>query len=505
MKTILMLLLSAILYTVAFSYPSVGVVGIGALALYVIVLRRARKPFLVGWIYGSCIVGGSLLWGFGAIPLTKIGVESPLASFFIVAMVWGLTSIVLGVATGVASAVYMRLLRQVLIIDTFLFASVWVLSEVLRSLLFSLLTLAPQSLIGPHWTFGYVGYMLADTSFLYLAGIGGVYVLSGTAAILAHVASYSWKYTVIILGIVLISLVPLRAADSAYPTVRVGVMKTYEPSYFSTTPGASQERYRRLEKAVRDALSAHHKLDILLLPEDRRFTTASTDEELASLTDHVTILDSSRFEHEGGAQSRITSYSPALGKQEHYTKMLLVPEGEYLSYVYEKFFFKIGLRSLIEHFYASKAYSRGHAPEPSHVGPYTIAASICSEIYSPYIIAALAKRSQFIVNPTSHAGMHDPQLLTRQKISMSKVRAVENNRYVLQATNYGDSFVITNTGVLFARTSPHNKTEVLVVDVPLITTRTIFSYLPYASVLGALLYVLLLGRFLKFTPRRHNV
>lgn len=487
MHSLSILLLSIALYVLAFSYPRIGVLSITSLALFIYVLRRTGTPFFTGWLYGTLIVGGSLLWGFGAIPLTKLGIEDPFASFVIVTMVWGLASVVLGVATGAASALYIHLLRQSLVVNTLLFASIWILSEILRSLLFSVLTVAPQSLIGPHWTFGYAGYMLADTAFVHLADIGGVYLLSGIVVALAYIAAHSWKHAVAVASIALLSLAPLPLANTNHLTASVGVLKTYEPSYSSTTNEASQERRVRLEDAVRNTLSTHPQLDILVLPEDSRLTSLSTLEQLAAITKHTIILDSSRLEGASGALSRITSYSPTLGKQTHYTKMLLVPEGEYLSFVYEKFFIKMGLSALVERFYSSKAYARGNALEPSWVSPYTIASSICSEIYSPFIMATLARDAQFIVNPTSHAGLHDPLLLTRQRIAMSKVRAVENNRYVLQPTNYGDAFVVSNHGEVVAHTTKGASYETLVIDVSLITTKTLFSHFPWGIPLVALL------------------
>lgn len=483
----------------ALAHPLLWPFAIVSLLLFLRLIESVtswRSSLRVGWVYGFTISGGSIVWVFEAFPLTRMGVSDPILSAIIIAFVWTLTSFVLGAATAIVAVLY-RHLRQSTRYDILLFASLWILSEILRSLLFATLSLAPSSLYGAHWTFGYIGYALAGSpALLQLGSIGGVYVLSALCACAAAIGvrmRWSEKRLVAIVMLCILLSFSLPHAHTTENTLHIAVLKTSEHSSFTTNKQVQAEAFERLNALIAAVALKAGALDAILIPEDARYTHLHTAAELDTLglPPTTTIVDSSRFEQASGlALSRVTTYSAREGKTVQYTKVLLAPEGEYMSRMYQYILRGVGLGDIVDRFTKVKAYDKGTAHTPSMVGGVPLAISLCSEIYSPLIQRDMAYNAGLIVDLASHSTFKGSSLLEQYILAISKVRAVENNRYVVQATNYAESFIISNRGQLVARTSPENPFDVLVGDVPLVYARTPFSYAPYAVPLLSLVVVL---------------
>ena len=90
-----------------------------------------------------------------------------------------------------------------------------------------------------------------------------------------------------------------------------------------------------------------------------------------------------------------------------------------------------------------------------------VGTAFCSEILSPRLYAKLTQKGAHVLINLSSSGLfHESKILHTQMVQMTKVRAVENNRYLARSANLSPAFAVDNTGRLIAET-PWGKTEVL--------------------------------------------
>jgi apolipoprotein N-acyltransferase len=125
--------------------------------------------------------------------------------------------------------------------------------------------------------------------------------------------------------------------------------------------------------------------------------------------------------------------------------------------------------------------------------------SICYEdAYGTEIRQALPD-ANILINVSNDAWFGD-SLAPHQHLQIARMRAIENGRYILRATNTGISAVIDNKGKLIAR-SPQFEQHALHKNVPLLTGQTLYS--KYGNYLILILSVVLLV-FAYFQKRKSN-
>ncbi len=482
---------AAISFNATYLWP----LGVLSFALFIYLLKKDEETIKISWIYGFIFMGSSILWGFSAFPLSSIGISDPIISAVLLLFIWTLSSLLLALPIALFGYLFVKF-KQNSNIDLLFIPALWVLLEILRSLLFFILTLAPQSVIGPHWTFGYSGYILAGSPLLLqLASFGGVYLLGFIFALAGTALAYNYKNKYVLFSFVILSILfytPING-EIGGETLTIAALKTTESSYFSSGGIDRESRLQRIAELITLA-SKEDSLDLIVIPEDARFIKLLSEEQLSKvpIRNESFLLGSSRLDTQNEpAKSRVMTYSHTTGKQEHYTKLLLVPESEYLSIFYQLLFTIVGLGERVDNFSNFKEYGRGKKATPTLLGDINVAASLCSEIYSPLIQRDLSKDSGIIINLASHSRLKGSKILFNQIIAMSKVRAVENNKYVVQATNFANSFVISNTGEVVEMTSSDNDFSYSLAEVPIIYKQTIFSKLPYLVPVLSILLILL--------------
>ncbi len=500
---------------VAFSYTFLWPLGIISFAFLIYVLKNETSPkkgALLGALYGLPFMAGSILWWFGSFPLTSSGINDPVASALLLTTAWIMVSVTLSISSMLFGALFV-LFKKNNWSDVLLITSLWVLSEVLRTIFFFILTMAPESLPGLHWTFGFSGYILSGSPLLLqLASLGGVYLLGFIFALLASVFVYS-KYSLakrLIVAFIFVTVLYIPFPDinfSNEPSLRTIITKTTENSYFSSKSIDREAQLKRITELIKKATATISNIDLIVLPEDSRFLELQSDAQISALPIENTtyIIDSSRVQlPNGSATSKIMTYARGEGVTRQYTKRLLVPEGEYLSYTYKTLLVTFGLKEKIREFISTKAYSRGDLDTATLVNnSLPVAASLCSEIYSPHLQRNLSQDSGIIVNMGSHSRLKGSNILFNQIVAMSKVRAVENGKYLVRATNFDESFVISPSGRIVAMTNPKKPFDFITYSVPILYNQTLFSRAPYAAPVIALIIV----SFLIFRRRflqKHN-
>ena len=216
------------------------------------------------------------------------------------------------------------------------------------------------------------------------------------------------------------------------------------------------------------------------------FAPLEQSRELSILSELATDLNTvivANFSEIDGDNFRNASVSidPGMGLIDRYDKVHLVPFGEY-----------IPLRGLIENFADLSLISREPLPGSgpgiikSRLGP--IGNVISFEVYFPERVrSGIRSGARIITNPTL-ASSYTNSLVPEQSLASARLRAVESDRWVLQASTTGYSAIVAPDGKVVARSNLKQQT-VLTSQVQLRTGdtwATRFGKLPI-SILATLL------------------
>jgi len=130
--------------------------------------------------------------------------------------------------------------------------------------------------------------------------------------------------------------------------------------------------------------------------------------------------------------------------EDRYYKRHLVPFGEYLP-------FKAQLRPLIDWFEVPMSdFSRGSAPQPLlQVGAHQVGVSICYEDVFPEQVREALPEAAYLINVSNDAWFGD-SLAPHQHLEFARLRALENGRALVRATNTGISAIIDHRGHVIA-------------------------------------------------------
>jgi apolipoprotein N-acyltransferase len=127
-------------------------------------------------------------------------------------------------------------------------------------------------------------------------------------------------------------------------------------------------------------------------------------------------------------------------REDLYAKRHLVPFGEFMP-------FKAWLGPLVDLFEVPMSnFSRGDAERPLlAVGEWLAGVSICYEDAFPAEVAQALPDAEFLINVSNDAWFGD-SLAPHQHLEIARMRALENGRYLLRATNTGISAIIDERG-----------------------------------------------------------
>ncbi len=118
-------------------------------------------------------------------------------------------------------------------------------------------------------------------------------------------------------------------------------------------------------------------------------------------------------------------------------------------------------------------FERGKNANPLSFKNIKIATPICLEAVFQNYTAKLSENALFIVNPS------DDEWFLSDKAKMlhfaqSRIKTVENGKYLVRATNNGFTVIVDNYGKIIKKL-PINKQSFLTASIPLIDKKTIFS------------------------------
>jgi apolipoprotein N-acyltransferase len=492
-----------------FSYPPYSIKFLLWLALVPLLIfinfdLTKKKIFWGGFLTGLIFSGVTTSWFLLASMADWVGTEKKIFIILILASTWLFYIIFASLFYGTVTYLF-SCLRSKNWFDVFLFPSLWIVFEYLRSWGLTIFTLGPGSLSGPHYTLGHLGYAAASSPFLFLAGFGGVYGLSFfivfvNCLIFFFLVSFKKpffskrnfiKFGAVFLVIFLAFLAAhfqntQNISDGRNKkSIPVTLIQTDFPSLFSYTHQQEKEFLDIKLNLFKQVAQEKNWPRIIVFPEHSNFLEKLDNfypsflfSETLTNQKKALIIDSGwhSSENTGAAVTRLIYLDFQTQRIiNSYDKMLLMPVGDYLPYFFTAILNLTGHQDWIVNMEMSRGYEKGENLTVIEYDGVKIGGLICSEVISPYLYGGLARNgAEILISVASDAIFKGDKLLLKQLLAIAQTRAVENNRYFIQAANQGNSFVIDNQGNVVVKTEKIGN-EVVSAEVRALTDRTFYN------------------------------
>lgn len=361
---------------------------------------------------------------------------------------------------------------------------IWVVAEILGSYMFSFFSIGPGGTINSYFSFGYVGYLLAQHSILLqFAMIAGVYSLIVLAVAIAIGFLFLikekrwWSVSFAVLLILVSSTMELPLPKNETTQKTVGVITTTYP----VKKMFERESFTALQTIQQEAFDAavSESPDYVLWPEDARFIDQAGGIEQSKnvfsfLNPEVEtiVVDSGRVPYKDSAILQGIVFDTVTNNHEVVHKRFLVPQGEFIPSLYEFILQKLNFSSLVDDLTSLVSY---------RIGPLTNQGSLlakypgilfCFEGISPVGVRQIMNEREytpFIAHPISHSWFHEPKEVWHQLDASLKVQAVWNQVTIVSPANNATSKVYFSDGSIKTLESDYSGRywEVSVLDIPI--------------------------------------
>ncbi|WP_261843881.1 apolipoprotein N-acyltransferase [Aliamphritea ceti] len=443
-----------------------------------------RGAALIGWCYGLGLYGVGVSWVF--VSIHEHG-NAP---------VW---------LAGLLTFVFVAGMALFMLVQTWLyrryfyrgigFIAIWVSFEWLRSWLFT----------GFPWL--YMGYALTDTPLSIFAPFGGVWLLSLYTVALG-VATIGiircYRRPLPALALIVLFTAPWLLLDKVPQnwTTQTGTTKVYlvQASIPQQLKWQRSQLPEILQRYV-DLSQTDEEIDMVIWPEtavptfypDAVRMLAPYIEQLESqqrtlVSGMPSVFNNPLRENNLAYYNSITLLANGEGS---YHKQRLVPFGEYVPL--EKW-----LRGTIDFFNLPMSqFSLGPAEQSLlQVKDAAMAPFICYEIAYPELVRNYAVRSNVMLTVSNDAWFGD-SIAPQQHLQIARMRALENGRWLIRATNNGLTAVMRPDGKIDAEL-PQFETDALYAEVPLMQGTTPYQQYgdkPLQFFIGILLLLSILFSF----------
>lgn len=460
--------------------------GVVATLLMAWVWRRQspRQAFWAGWLLGLGLFGSGASWIYVSIHVHGYA-PVPLAVFLTLLFVMGLA-----LFPALQGWLLARFLRRDGIWYLLSFSSVWVLAEWFRG----------WFLTGFPWL--YLGNAHVESPLAGWAPVAGVFALSfavafSGAALLSALQDRSRPALAGVLIAVLLwgAGAGLRTQSWSTPVddpIQVALVQGNIAQELKWRPEEqlnTLRTYRRLSQA-------YWNHDLVLWPETaiplfmhqaQPLLDALAEEARAQGATLISGIPTA-FPRNNDSGYRIHNSILALGNGSGlYHKQKLVPFGEFVP-------LESLLRGLIQFFDLPMSSFTAGAPDqaPLTVGGITTSPFICYEVVYPDFVATMARHSELLLT-ISNDSWFGASIGPHQHLQISQMRALENARYMVRATNNGISAIIDDKGRVLNR-SEQFVAEVLTGQAQPLEGRTPFSQAGSMPILVLVIALALLAR-----------
>lgn len=449
-----------------------------------------RHPFWTAFAIGCLYFGLVISWMF-TIKTAEI------AQGFAVKMVAFSAGLIMTTSFALGLVVFLwlyRLFKLKLSQDRalILVPAIWLVSEYVRAIIFSISSMGPGGRLGPYWTFGNFGYYLAETPLAFIARFGGLYLLSGVAALLvvAGYQSYKKRSALPILPVVAVLaalswLGYVSYAQATGPQRVVGAVRY-----------AQKDQPTMYAKESHDLLKgfSDKSLDVLVLPEYSHYFEEDVEADKTVIgrvmkKPEGLIIHSARENNAGLGHNMLTfqaSDGTMLNQQQ---KWFVVPAGEFVPYIYQVILAYAGQERLLLDFNNQKSINRGESIEKPYVfDGVSYGAHACSGVIAPDFYNQLAQAdANIFTNSAALDTMGISPLFHIESQNMNKLSSIAHARPFVQGAKGGPTYIIDKDGRVIAKNDAKSG-GVVVASVQTNTTKTLYTYLGewvvYISIVG---------------------
>lgn len=464
-------LLLGIGFVVPFTWP-LGIVGIAVL-LYAFSITKS-------WWKGLCAAYLAMLIKFFFVlsdywslyPLDWLPFKADLGQLAIVGMYWVSVSAYFAFSGPVLFLLW-RLVLRFRLPDTVVFyvavPLIWIISELSGSFTMFVFTLGPGSTLNASFSLGYVGYLIAQHHLLALiARFGGVYILGFITVALGSGLYQYWSQKPAHRGLFVFAtgLLLLLTSTASIPNVDAHT-KSHLIALISTETTVENlfERTNLLERAEKQTAAMEAALtlqpDYVLWPEDARYFSQFAGNLGISMyafthaDARAVVIDSSVVKTDAGRVLRASVYDGDSKEEFVADKRYLVPQGEYMPYMYVALFNLVGLGDIAAKVSNAVSYVVGPNTSQESFSESIPAILFCFESTDPNGVRKLvAERGDvpFVVHPVSHTWFHSPKSFWLQMDTALRVQAIWNNTYIASAANNAKSKLYTPLGEIYKPT-----------------------------------------------------
>ncbi len=452
--TILIALLAGAVFIFALApYGFWPVALISPAILYALLMpdMTGKRAFLIGQAYGTG------LWCVGAFWLyTSIHVYGDTPVWLALIMI-ALMGLGMGLFHGFLALIFNRVVGK----QPLSFAALWVLQEWMKTWLFT----------GFPWLF--VGYAFTEQYWLSsLAPVAGVFAVSFVAILLAaslvELLRRRGGYMIPTIAMLVVSCAlwlinPQWTKPKGTPDLSVSLIQGNIPQDLKWLTEYQVETL----KIYATLSSTEWGSDIILWPEssipmfqDEAVGFINEMVKMAKETD-TTWVTGIPYKDEAAFNAKTDKYPPfynsviALGADAEgmYKKQRLVPFGEYIPFE--------GMLDILPNLAGSQdimSYSRGSDNQsPLRVRGHNLGAAVCYEVAYPDTTRKNAINTDFLLTISNDAwfGSSAGPL---QHLQMVQMRALENGRWFMRATNTGVTAIIDHKGRIVKRAPQFERT-----------------------------------------------
>lgn len=466
--------------------------------LYALLLPEmsGKRAFFIGEAYGTG------LWCFGAFWLyTSIHDYGDTPAWLALILI-ALMGLGMGLFHGFLALVFNRVVGK----QPLSFAALWIVQEWLKTWLFT----------GFPWLF--VGYAFTEQRWLSsLAPVAGVFAVSFVAVLFAASTVELFRrrggYMIASMAFLVISIAlwlinPQWTKPKGTPDLSVSLIQGNIPQDLKWLTEYQIETLKIYATLTRSEWGR----DIILWPESS--IPMFQDEAVGFINEMVKMAKATNttwitgipYKDEAAFNPKTDKYPPfynsviALGAQADglYKKQRLVPFGEYIPFE--------GMFDILPNLAGSQdimSYSRGRDNQsPLQVRGHDLGAAICYEVAYPNTTRKNAIGTDFLLTISNDAwfGTSAGPL---QHLQMVQMRALENGRWFMRATNTGVTAIIDHQGHIVSRL-PQFERAVLRGDIQARVGNTPFMSMGHYPILIIVALLLLLSYLGKRASIRAN-
>jgi apolipoprotein N-acyltransferase len=497
----LLIVLSAILQVIIFPLPGVYVLSWFAIAPLIVALLRSRpvselevagsvrlqpstpgQGFLLGYVCGILWYAGTCYWIYDTMrQYGGLSTAEAVLALFLFCCYLGLYHGLFGLLVSLMASSG-RDFRRALVIAPFL----WVAVELARTRV----TGFPWNLLGIAQVDNLALCRIASSTGVY--GISFEIALVNVALAAAFLVPRQRRFALLAAALAAAAVLqagrlveaPPAKADHAALLVQQNI-----PVSAEWTPSSLQQALNELtELTVKSVAASRAKIDLVVWPEspapfftnDPRFREAVS--AMAHDTKTWTVAGAIGTSSIGASSTRTSSatagqtgpvfnsaawISPAGDWTARYDKIHLVPFGEYLPYP-SLFSFAGGLTREVGEF------QRGTSRKPLDGNGKSLGVFICYESIFPDEVRQFADQGAQVFVNISNDGWYGDSGAYAQHLNQTRMRAIENNRWLLSATDTGVTASIDPWGRVVARV-PRKERTTLVAPYALTSVTTFYT------------------------------